>query len=784
MPYRGGRCPVPLTMTRTQQQPTTNGAGYQKWVKSGETYLKRGFSIIPVGKDKTPLIKWKGYQTRQATLEEVQTWCRHEGFRGFAVVTGPLSGVVVLDIDKGADTHKLTMPATPTVKTGGGGRHYYFCWPEHLTVPTKAGIRPNIDVRGEGGCAILPPTIHPSGGIYTWLIDLDTPLNEVPLWLRNDLKEKSSEPWEDQGILDGVPQSKRNDSATKVVGKFLKHFPREDWETIAWPALKGWNLQNKPPLNEAELRSVFESIATREAGKKDTEDKEEAQLNQAATLVEMITKSGTRLFTDQFREPCLALPETPFVASKINSKATKQLLARLFWSKHKKATNSEAIRSALITLQGIAAHEGQQQHVFNRVAMVEGVIYYDIGNNQQVVRIDSSGWQVQQTAPVYFRRYTHQKPQTLPQRGGDLKTLVKHLNIEEELHEILILTYLPVCLIPNIPRPLMIAHGDQGSAKSTLMKVLRELVDPSQVALLAPPDSIRELVQLAAHHFVVYLDNLSRVSEWLSDGLCRLVTGDGFSKRQLYTDDDDVLYSYQRVAGTCGINQVATKPDLLDRSIIIPLERIPSNRRQEESQLWEQLNQEKPQLFGALLDTLSACLRIAPTLEIPHLPRMADYFRYALAAAIHLGYDPQQLTRAFERNVREQNQEAIEASATAQTIIEYIDRIESNEWEGTSSNLFEALEKVADDLRLKKGFPKAANWLWRRIKEVRPNLMAFGVHVDRREVAEGSLIRICKEVKENAATTAILPESTATPGKPAVSSTGSNGNSGSSHPQV
>jgi Holliday junction resolvasome RuvABC ATP-dependent DNA helicase subunit len=103
--------------------------------------------------------------------------------------------------------------------------------------------------------------------------------------------------------------------------------------------------------------------------------------------------------------------------------------------------------------------------------------------------------------------------------------------------------------------PILMLHGEQGSAKSTLQELIKMLVDPSIIRTLSFPRDINELIQQLSHNHVAYLDNISNIKEWYSDQLCRAVTGSGFSKRQLWTDDDDIIYSFKRCIGFNSINK-------------------------------------------------------------------------------------------------------------------------------------------------------------------------------------------------------------------------------------
>jgi len=263
-------CFTSPNMTITNKKLIKDDEQYQHWLEIGKSYLESGFSIIPVSKDKKPLLSWKKYQETRASVEEINKWCSSDKLTGFGIVTGKISGIIVLDIDEGADYKELDLPKTVSVKTGGGGLHFYFKYPTSCDIGNFSGFRHKMDIRGEGGYVIAPPALHPSGNRYEWLNDLDTPIAGIPEWLMSELsKEKVSlSDWVgNPEVLRGVPKSMRNESAAKIVGKLLSHIPQEEWQTTAWEFLTGWNLKNTPPLEEKELRTVFESITKREIGK-------------------------------------------------------------------------------------------------------------------------------------------------------------------------------------------------------------------------------------------------------------------------------------------------------------------------------------------------------------------------------------------------------------------------------------------------------------------------------------------------------------------------------------
>jgi len=237
------------------------------------------------------------------------------------------------------------------------------------------------------------------------------------------------------------------------------------------------------------------------------------------------------------------------------------------------------------------------------------------------------------------------------------------------------------------------------------------------------------------------------MSGWVSDALCRAVTGEGFSKRELYTDDDDVIYAFRRCLGLNGINLAAQKPDLLDRSILFKLERITREDRKGEKDLWARFEEKRSGILGGIFDVLAQTMRLRRTIELHILPRMADFTFWGCAAAQALGHTQEEFLDAYYANIGEQNEEAIHENPVAIALTALMER--RDEWEGTPSELLENLEAMAEvekiDMR-QKSWPKAANALSRRINEVKTNLAEVGIAIRSEKTSNGKrMILIQKE---------------------------------------
>ncbi len=714
-----------------------------------------GWSVIPIGADKKPLTEWKQYQSEKATEKQLLGWFSKPEVN-IGVVTGKISNLIVVDIDPRHGGTEEAFKNVQTVKsaTGGGGWHYYFQYTDGIQ--NSANIKPGIDIRGEGGYVVVPPSSHSSGKDYEW-IKAPTSIGElIPLpdfikeWISNQ-KDKpiSNSKSRVNNLLNGVKEGNRNESAASVVGKLLKRFKQHEWESEAWPLFQGWNKQNNPPLPEDELRTTFESIAQAETSKADEENGDKRTV--ADKLVDLVLESGSELYIDQTNEPHITFPKKPIVGFPIKSSTFRRWLAGIYWSVANKGFSGDTLSQVVNSLEGKAFFEGETVVLFNRVARQGTNIFYDLGDDEKVVKITPQGWEITKDSPVKFRRFSHQLPQVEPKLGGKLEDVTKYVNLKTETDKLLFLTYLVTVSVPDIPRVVLINIGDQGAAKSTALRIARSLIDPSVSELLSPPSDIGELAQASNHHYCLFLDNLSYLRDDLSDALCRLATGIGFTKRKLFTNDEDVLFNQKVAVGITGINLVAQRADLLDRCLILTYERIPEERRADEEEFWKNFVEEKPFILGALFTSLSQVLRIIADFKLSKKPRMADYAKYAAAGAIALGRTSEEFLSAFSENIGRQNQAAIESSPTAQSILQFMSL--QDEWIGSSSDLHKELKQIVEKANLQMGgsdgFPKSSNWLWKRIMQIRPNLLSLGINATKSESEASSVITLKKSSKDS-----------------------------------
>jgi hypothetical protein len=278
-------------------------------------------------------------------------------------------------------------------------------------------------------------------------------------------------------------------------------------------------------------------------------------------------------------------------------------------------------------------------------------------------------------------------------------------------------------------------NGEQGSAKSTASRLLRKLIDPSAMPLRTAPKSTRDLAIASENSWVLAFDNVSSISQELSDALCRTATGGGFATRALYKDAEEAVFEAQRPILLNGITDLLSRGDLIERSLIVHLPEIRHGRRSE-SDLWREFNEAYPRILGALYDAVSAALRNERTVNVPDPPRLADFARWVTAAEPALGWEPGTYLRAEEGSRADANELALESSPLAEAIRRHIG---PKGIFGPAAVLLDWFEREADSsLTEQRGWPSNARSFKMEIQRLKPNLRAIGIEVDFRQTQGGN----------------------------------------------
>jgi len=251
----------------------------------------------------------------------------------------------------------------------------------------------------------------------------------------------------------------------------------------------------------------------------------------------------------------------------------------------------------------------------------------------------------------------------------------------------------------------------------------------------------RQFAVTAANRWVLCFDNLTHLSPEQQNLLCRASTGGGFTYRALYSDLEEVFVQYRRPQILTGVDLVPTRPDLLERCLIVRLERISEKDRLSERVLKEKTAKLLPGIYGSLLDLMATALRNLPTIELDELPRMTDFAELCAAAGIP------NFVEVYSANIKVGCQEAVEANPITSGILSLLDA-HNGYWQGSSTELIRRLQELDPTSR---EFQKlSARSIGRKLSSsLKGDLKAVGVDVGQKRGTNGqrylTLSRVAKE---------------------------------------
>jgi len=714
---------------------------------------------------------------------QIQTWWRANGRApsNLAIAAGEPSGLVVIDVDPrhGGDECLACMeaelgplPRECTVKTGGGGIHFYLRYPVDHRIPSRNGWRKGIDVKSDGGYVIAPPSMHGQGQPYKWQSRNGSPPSIPPKWLGALREADEAPPAASRNLalnghcvllqraqqyaasVPGALEGNRNDAAFSLAGhlaSFITDTGERLREDEILSVVRTWNIRCEPPLDDAELNTCVASalkngtprankevtVLPAEAG--DSDDKRDddksaerkPHKNQATLLVELAGEAS--LFHDPEGEAYARFPvgqgeHFHWEVARVRTRGFRRWLSQRFYRTYRSVPAAQSQQDAVGVIEAMAVFDGDRREVSVRLAQFESRIYFDLANDHwQVVEIGRDGWRILDDSPVMFRRPKAMLATPTPE-AGNIQELNRFANVTDDDWP-LVLAWLVAALRPSGPYPVLAVHGEHGSGKSGLCKKLRLLVDPNTAPLRADYREPRDLMICANSGWVMAFDNLSHIPSWLSDCFCRLATGGGFSCRTLYENDEETIFNAQRPLVLNCIEEVITRPDLLDRSILVNLPRIEPVRRRADTQLDRKFEEARPRIFGGLLAAVVSALRNEATVTLPSLPRMADFAIWASAAESALGLAKGQFIAAYDASRAAGTETAIETSPVGRAIVEFIAAV--RHWSGTATELLTALESQAGEkTKALKSWPGSPNILGGAIKRLAPNLRDAGLAVE------------------------------------------------------
>jgi hypothetical protein len=427
-------------------------------------------------------------------------------------------------------------------------------------------------------------------------------------------------------------------------------------------------------------------------------------------------------------------------------------LNRECWAARGQAPREQLLKDAAAALSARALYDGPERPAFLRVGgevAGDDAVYVDLGDAAwRAVEIDARGWRVVTSAPICFRRGSSALALPDPVAGGSVEELRGFLNLPDEASWRLVITFEVFALLPTAQGtsfPALDINGQQDSGKSTTARVLRALIDPDTTPLTAPPRDEEDLMVVALDNHLPVFDNLSHLDGSLSDALCRVLDGTGFKRRARYKDKDVAGLRPHCPVIFNGIGEVVTRPDLLDRTILVTQPPIQDGARRSGADFRRDLEDAVPRILGALYDAVAGVLRVLPTITLDQAPRLADFARVGVALELVLGWPSGSFLSALEANRAIGHELALENYPVADLLEDVAP------FYGTAAELLGRLDaKAGEDVRRRRSWPKAPNSLSNQLSRIAPSLAKRGIVASTTQVSGQTRWRIeQKEVPPN-----------------------------------
>ncbi|HEY2774099.1 MAG TPA: bifunctional DNA primase/polymerase [Candidatus Binatia bacterium] len=733
--------------------------------EAAQRYRELGYRTFPVPRrSKGAVESWKKYQTEDPDSETFEGWFK-DTTTNIGLLTGEASGGVVdvdLDCLEAVYLAPHFLPETGMIhgREGNPESHHYF---KVSSVPSYKAYKDEdgkmlMERRGDKHYTIVPPSIHEdTGEQITWVSD--SAVTSVTTVTTQELEEATnnlaactilSRAWPAKGS--------RHDFALAVAGSLLRAGKDEEFikkmirlaaetaddeeveDRIRAVETTAQSLKtNSPTTGYTTLVSLmgqkraekFADWLGMETTSNKTSSKRETAANQAEDLLRLVEDKGVELFHNQQHVPYASYQSAKgWETSRISDASFSRWLGHVFYNSTNTIPNTDAVKKAIATLEGMSLYEGETKKVFIRVGEHDGKVYLDLADETgRVVEVDAAGWTVLDTAPIKFERPLGMLPLPEPERGGSVELLGECLNIWDEVSFKLTVGWLLGALSPTGPYPIAVFRGEHGSGKSCNTKFTRRLIDPCSPDLVPAPKNEHNLMIQARNSHVLCFDNLSRITPEVSDFLCRLSTGGGYRSRTLYKDDQESLIDATRPQILNGIDDIARRGDLVDRCIVFDLPRI--EERKTEKELEATFQAIHGPVLGALLDAVSGILACEDDPVIPDIPRMADFVTWVSKAEETLGWEPGSFVEAYRANSSAANDAVIEDSNVAAAVLWFM-QLRKRSWTGTCSELLDIFKKHRDQIGASSGWwPDTPSILYSELRRLAPNLLEAGISIEK-----------------------------------------------------
>jgi DNA polymerase-1 len=725
---------------------------------------------------KHPMVKG-GFKAATTDGQQIIICWKQQPQANIGVPTGKVSGWYVVDIDKknqGIEHYNRFVETladqvpSPTLiaHTGGGGYHLFYGQPANgqaVGCGTNIGRLEGVDFRGDGGYIVVTPSMHYSQQPYRWSKEHAfkgreaMALESLPIAIAELLK-LSATAINQEFITPGG----RNDALFRRACQLRRDGIPDD---ALYTLLLNMNESKcRPPLDKGEVamiagsalnRDIMPKVPSKETYqakpgeevmpklKKKKADEDFERLMDLAKAHEFWVDDAKKAYvtfpvmgkpsTGEAGQDTETLPDSHFENWPIISPIYRQHLSNECRKLHKSAPAGKVLESVLDTLAGDALFNDNIYKTYIRIARFEDRLFVDLTNDEwTVAEISTTEWSLHHAKPpVKFLRGSHTKPMHIPDPTGSFDNLREAFRLKNEDDYILLAAWMMFSFVEGGPYPILTLEGTAGSAKSTMTKHIKQILDPRKPDIQIMPRKIDDLFVQALHTHLLAFDNASGIKQEMSDTLCTIATGSGSIKRQLYTDADLFLFEACRPILINSINPVVEFSDLSDRCIRLILPPITNQNgdgRLSAEEVDNRFQRLAPKILGALFDALQKALGHYRRIKsLPAEIRMADFAAWSIAAGEALAPGNCSFLRAMMANRRFNAIPFLEENVLNSAVMKFVQT--HPEWSGTPTALYNALRRLVNpDELLDKSFPKQPNQLTRELNKSITTLKQFGIH--------------------------------------------------------
>jgi hypothetical protein len=464
-------------------------------------------------------------------------------------------------------------------------------------------------------------------------------------------------------------------------------------------------------------------------------------------IIEFVTRRGM-LFHDAHGTGYVLLALDGHLETwQLKSASFRDLIKCRFLRENGRVLTDSTINSAIAILDARARFESRQQRVHVRVGSHRDEHYLDLCDDAyRAVQINADGWRIDNSPLVNFVRHPGMLALPGPVRGGSIELLRQYLNVTDA-DFVLIVSFLLAALRDQGPYPVLVVMGEAGSAKSTLLRVLRSLVDPNAAPLRGHPRSEHDIVIAGKNAHMLAYDNLSSLPTRLSDAFAHVASGGGSATRALWTRDQEQIFVGAHPVMLGSIEHLVVRGDLADRAIFVRLGSIPDTKRRTEREFWAAFERDRPLILGALLDGVAHGLRLLTTTQLDRLPRVADFLQWGVACEGAF-WSAGAVVSAYYENRALAVADVLEDDSVAVAVREFMTQREN--WSGTATVLLHQLNLVVQGRQLdRKNWPKAANALSGRLTRAAGHLRNVCIEISsERDAVTRTKILAIKRVQE------------------------------------